>query len=674
MIERNQFPHTVRMVQNLQIPLSDGCTLTARLWLPDDAETNPVPAIVEYIPYRQHDGTAALDARTHPYFAGYGYAALRVDIRGSGNSEGVLHDEYLKQEQDDALEILAWIENQPWCNGSIGMIGISWGGFAALQIAALRPPQLKAIITVCSTDDRYTDDVHWMGGCLLTSSVSWGAGIFGVKHRPPDPSVVGDKWHDMWRERLESNSVPLISWLKHQQRDEFWQHGSVCEDYDAIDCAVYAVGGWTDGYTDAIFRLMEHLKGPRRALVGPWTHVYPHFGFPGPAIGFLQDALRWWGRWLKQDNNGIDKEPMLNIWMQKNFKADASDPTVEGDWFGLENWPPTKQTMNTYWLSSNRLSSNSTKEVPLQLQSPTTSALNGGEWCPRDGGGLGPEFQTDQRGDDACALCFDTDLLDQDFEILGKPTIKIDISVDTPVAMLAVRLCDVTPTGKSSRITFGLINLCDRDGYDNPKHITPGERFTVCLQLKSVAYRFRKGHRIRLAISTNYWPMVWPSPKRETVTLFTGSAKLELPTTTGIEITKLDDPFEQAEGAPELPVRIDSPESMAMNIKYDVVARETKLAYQTDNGVTYYPDIDLSTQGTADNHYIIRDDEPTSAKVKMYRTSRIFRQDWSASTIEQLQLTCEAKAFHVWAKLEAFDTGDRIFSREWNEQIPRSFK
>ena len=284
MLIRENFPLPIREIKNLRIPLSDGCVLTARLWIPQDAEINPVPAIVEYIPYRQHDGTAALDARTHPYFAGHGYAAIRVDIRGSGNSEGVLHDEYLKQEQDDALEILAWIEIQPWCSGSIGMIGISWGGFAALQIAALRPPQLKAIITVCSTDDRYTDDVHWMGGCLLTSSVSWGAGIFGVKHRPPDPSVVGDKWRDMWRERLESNSIPLISWLKHQQRDGFWQHGSVCEDYDAIDCAVYAVGGWTDGYTDAIFRLMENLKGPRRALVGPWTHVYPHFGFPGPAI------------------------------------------------------------------------------------------------------------------------------------------------------------------------------------------------------------------------------------------------------------------------------------------------------------------------------------------------------------------------------------------------------
>ena len=360
--------------------------------------------------------------------------------------------------------------------------------------------------------------------------------------------------------------------------------------------------------------------------------------------------------------------------MQENFKADPSDPTVIGNWFSLENWPLRKQSLDTFWLSSNKLNLNSSEEARLQVKSPTTSALSGGEWCPRDGGGLGPEFQMDQRPDDGCGLGFDSDLLEQDFEILGKPTLKCDIAVDKPVAMLAVRLCDVAPTGESSRITFGLINLCDRDGHDNPKSIIPGERFTLCLQLKSVAYRFRKGHRIRLVISTNYWPMVWPSPERETVTLFTGSAKLELPTTDGIKLTAPDNLFEQPEGAPELPVRIDSAETTAMNINYDVIARETDLTYQTDDGVTYYPDIDLSTQRTAVNHYIIRDDDPSSAQVTMYRTFKIFRENWSASTVEQLQLTCDNDTFQVCGKLDAYDTDDSIFSREWNEQIPRSFK
>src|SRR5260370_4509389 len=161
---KTEFPRAIREIAHIWIPLSDGTRLAARIWLPDDAEQNPVPAILEYIPYRKNDATATRDALMHPYFAGHGYAALRVDMRGSGDSDGILYDEYLLQEQDDALDALAWIAAQPWCTGNVGIIGKSWGGFNGLQIAARRPPELKAIISVCSTDDRYADDVHYIGG------------------------------------------------------------------------------------------------------------------------------------------------------------------------------------------------------------------------------------------------------------------------------------------------------------------------------------------------------------------------------------------------------------------------------------------------------------------------------------------------------------------------------
>ncbi|MEM7123855.1 MAG: CocE/NonD family hydrolase, partial [Pseudomonadota bacterium] len=313
---RRDFPRPIREIETLWVPMSDGANLAARVWLPEDAEADPVPVILEAIPYRRRDGTAAGDVLTHPWWAGHGYACVRLDLRGSGDSDGVLLDEYLAGEQDDLVAAIAWLADQPWCSGSVGMIGISWGGFNGLQTATRRPPALKAIITCCSTDDRYADDVHYMGGCLLNDGVSWGSGIFAVVSRWPDPTVVGERWRDMWLERLNETDCPLIDWTRHQRRDGFWQHGSVCEDYDAIECAVYAVGGWTDGYTDAILRLMENLKGPRRALIGPWTHVYPHFGTPGPAMGFLQEGLRWWDRWLKGVENGIEDEPACQIWMQ----------------------------------------------------------------------------------------------------------------------------------------------------------------------------------------------------------------------------------------------------------------------------------------------------------------------------------------------------------------------
>ncbi|MDX1687401.1 MAG: CocE/NonD family hydrolase, partial [Candidatus Promineifilaceae bacterium] len=154
---RQQFPHMIREIENCWIPLSDGTRLAARIWLPEDAEDTPVPALLEYLPYRKSDGTAPRDALHHPYFAGHGYASIRVDMRGSGDSDGVLYGEYLPQEQEDALEVISWIAQQPWCEGNVGIFGISWGGFNALQIAACRPPELKAAVAIDFTDDRYND-------------------------------------------------------------------------------------------------------------------------------------------------------------------------------------------------------------------------------------------------------------------------------------------------------------------------------------------------------------------------------------------------------------------------------------------------------------------------------------------------------------------------------------
>jgi predicted acyl esterase len=278
------FPNKIKEILNLWIPLKDGSRLAARMWIPADAEKNPVPAILEYIPYRKRDATAIRDSKLHPYFAGHGYAAVRVDLRGSGDSDGVLTDEYLKLEHDDALEVIEWLSKQPWCTGKVGMMGNSWGGFNSLQVAARRPPALKAIITSCSTDDRYADDIHYMGGCLLNDNMKWAANMFSHNSRPPDPDVAGNRWHEMWLERLKGSGLWIETWLSHQRRDAFWKHGSVCENYSDIQCAVFAVGGWNDGYSNAIPRLMQHLKCPRIAWIGQWSHQYPHDAAPGPSV------------------------------------------------------------------------------------------------------------------------------------------------------------------------------------------------------------------------------------------------------------------------------------------------------------------------------------------------------------------------------------------------------
>ena len=291
MREVGQLPRRVREIEHRVIRLADGCGLAARMWLPADAEDDPVPAILEYLPYRKRDGTAARDEVVHPYLAGHGYACVRVDIRGNGESEGLMEDEYSEQELADGKEVIEWIAEQPWCTGKVGMMGISWGGFNSLQIAALKPKALKAIVTVCSTDDRYTDDIHYMGGCLLNDNLTWSSQMLGYSSRPPDPALVGERWKEMWVERLEAMPLLAANWLKHQRRDAFWEHGSVCENYRAITAAVLAVGGWADAYSNAVPRLLDGLRSPALGLVGPWVHKYPHIGYPGPAIGFLQEML-----------------------------------------------------------------------------------------------------------------------------------------------------------------------------------------------------------------------------------------------------------------------------------------------------------------------------------------------------------------------------------------------
>ena len=201
---RTEFPRRVRRIDHTWIPMSDRTRLAARIWLPEDAEQDPVPAILEYIPYRKDDATAVRDAGIHPYFAGHGYASVRVDLRGSGDSEGILLDEYLPQEQADGVEVIRWLAAQQWCTGAVGMIGKSWGGFNGLQVAAHAPDELKAVISVCSTDDRYADDVHYIGGCVLaTDMVHWSTCMAAYAGQPPDPAVVGEGWRDAWRERVE---------------------------------------------------------------------------------------------------------------------------------------------------------------------------------------------------------------------------------------------------------------------------------------------------------------------------------------------------------------------------------------------------------------------------------------------------------------------------------------
>ncbi|MCV3211858.1 CocE/NonD family hydrolase [Mesorhizobium sp. YC-39] len=527
-------PRTVREIENIWIPMSDGTKIAARVWLPDDAEDNPVPVLMEYIPYRKRDSRRLHEETFHPYLASFGYACVRPDIRGSGDSEGLPMDEWVKQEQDDGVEIIAWLARQPWCTGKVGLFGISWGGFSALQVAARRPPELKAIITVCSTDDRYADDTPYTGGMIMEDAIGAAWGLFYPTScaRPPDPAIVGDRWRDMWMDRLNNLDFYTANWLTHQHRDAFWKQGSISEDYGAIQCPVYAVTGWFDAYRRTVPRMLANLKCPRKGLVGPWGHQYPNAdgAGPGPAMDWLTESLRWWDYWLKDIDTGIMDEPMYRVWMQQEPAMRGTHQTpdqwkIPGRWVAEESCPSSRIRSRKFYLTKHGLENNPGAETVHVLTPLQTVGITAPGWWWRSA----EEAPMDQQIDDARSLTFNSKPLEASFKILGGPVVTLDLAVDKPVAFLAVTLNEVDPDGCSKRVAYNVLNLTHRDSDEFQQSLEPGKRYRIRLMLQDCAHVFEAGKRIRVTVATSHWPAYWPSPEPVTLTLYAGRSELELP-------------------------------------------------------------------------------------------------------------------------------------------------
>ncbi len=675
------FPHEIEETEHQTIPMRDGVRLSARIWRPRGSEEAPVPAILEYIPYRKRFGSRTRDEIMHRWMAGHGYACLRVDLRGSGESEGVLTDEYLQSELDDGVEVLEWIAAQPWCSGAVGMIGISWGGFNGLQIAELQPAPLKAIVTVCSTDDRFADDVHHMGGCLLGDNLSWASVMFSYNTVPPDPALVGEAWRAMWHERLQGSGLWLETWLEHQRRDAYWRHASVNENYDAIRVPVYAVSGWADGYSNAVFRLMANLGVARRGLIGPWSHRYPHQGVPGPAIDFLSDVKRWWDEHLKGETTGIADEPMLRVWLQDSVPPTTSYRERPGRWVAEESWPSPRLRERVFRLEreAHRLGELVPREAETigrppvdrahtQIQSPLTVGLFAGKWCSY---ASGPDLAHDQRIEDGGALVFDSAPLDAPLEILGSPLLELSVSADKPVAQVAVRLSDVRPDGKATRVTWGILNLTHRDSDAEPEPLPPGEPVHATVKLNGIAQHFPAGHRVRISISTSYWPMAWPPPEPVALRLELADCTLRLPERPPRHEDTALPSLGEPQGAASAPREILETEHHNWLVHRDLAADRSTLEVIDDRGTHFHPDTGLTVTTRARELYSSVADDFQSAKGETEWERELSRDGWHIRTVCRTELTCTVSHFVLHAELDAYEGGHRVFSRNWSRRIPR---
>ena len=664
-----EFPRAVREIENAWIPLPDGTRLAARIWMPENADQEPVPAILDYIPYRKSDLTAFTDSGRYPYLAGHGYACVRVDIRGSGDSEGILTDEYHPREQEDAVSVIAWLSEQPWCSGQVGMMGISWGGFNALQVAAHRPPALKAIITHCSTDDRYADDVHYLGGCVLSQdALPWATTLLGFNALPPNPRYLGDNWEALWMKRLENATHFIEPWLRNQRRNSYWEQGSVCENYSAIECPVYVIGGWADGYTNAVFRLLAGLSGPRKGLIGPWSHNWPHESRPGPVMGFLQECLRWWDYWLKGTESGIMDEPMLRAWIQESVKPASQYKMRPGRWISEPAWPPAgeHQIPQKLFLNDEGLQPKPGDSGEICIKSAITHGMDGGVWCPFGAKG---ELPADQQSEDERVLCFDTEPVTEPVEIFGHPKLDLTLSVDRPVAQIVARLCDVAEDGSSLAVTRGVLNLTHRENHQNPTPLVPGKWVRISLKLDATGHALPVGHRWRLAIGTSYWPMIWPTPELVTVRLKTGpEGQLILP----VRVPRAQDEelpmFLPPECAAPIPMELLKPPSSnkEMSVKSGVVEISGSSGY----GRMRFPQGHI-IEGNSRDTYRVEEDEVKSASVHCQRDLSVDCEEASLSIAIESDMRSDESNFYVKSNLRAQKGGKNILDRNWEAKIPR---
>ena len=663
--------YTVRVIQNMFIPMADGVRLGATLYMPDSSEDGPFPAVVEYDPYRKDDNKVARNWQTHSYLARKGYVGVRLDVRGTGASSGIATDEYTQQEQDDSLQALAWLADQDWCTGNIGMWGSSYGGINAIQTAMHAPPQLKAILPMHALADRYNQDVHYHGGCLpVHESVAWAGRMVALNALPPLPEIVGDEWKALCLERLENTPQWPVDWLQHQTRDAFWQNGSLCDNWDSIVCPVFAIGGWADSYHDFVLQILENLKVPRKGLIGPWLHDRPHTAKPGPQLDFLHEMVRWWDQWLKGIETGIMDEPILTVWVQESRPPDPYLATVPGYWRYETEWPVARTQQQKWSLGDLRTLQ---VEEPVESQSdewngPQTVGIAAPFWCT----GFRPSgMPRDQRLDDACALAFTGAPLEAPIEILGFPQVSLYLAVSEPIAHVAVKLCDVAADGTSLLVSRGVLNLTHRMGHDNPTPLTPSTIYPVTVKLGSISHVFAAGHAMRLSIAGADWPLVWPAPKPYVLTLHHGvdhPTQLTLPVIPP-QSPALPTPVFRPPEVPAVPARSEGeagPFTITQDMEPGTTTLETSSRFQTD-----LPERDLILSEMNRKIMSLQEGDPLSCRATMARQYGLEREGWKVNVDSRLDFSCTEKMFIVEIDLSAQHNGEVVFKQSWKEEVPR---
>jgi uncharacterized protein len=663
-------------VERAWIEMDDGIRLSVNLHVPDP-QRHPAPwaTLLEALPYRKDDLLPHADDYERLRDEG-GFVVCRVDLRGTGSSEGVATDEYPASELTDLATVIEWLASRPWSNGNVGMFGWSYSGFNSLQVACERPPALRAICAIYATDDRYTDDVHYMGGAVrAVDLVDYCHYMTACNALPPVPAVFGDGWRDEWHRRVDALEPWLLRWMREQTDGPYWRHGSVRPDYGRIECATMLVAGWADGYRNNTLRTQQALRCPTELLVGPWSHMDTATSLPGPHLDLVPEMVRFFGRWLRDEPEPEWGVPRIRVFVRHPTPPEPDLALHRGEWHALDDWT----TRPCVYLPPE-----GSGTVALALRADVgTAAWNS---CA---GGLPWGQPLDQREDDAWSLTFDWPVGDEAVEILGHPSVTGRFGSDADVAYVSVKLCNVFPDGTSALVTRGLLNLTHRSSSVEPEPLTVGELHDATIELEAAAWRFPPGHTIRLSIAGTDWPNTWVPPAASVLTVDSASLRLQLPVDTSIRrddahIVQIPAP------APDLVPHRPTSDSVAEHDPSEddrgpsdddrhlaPVWRLTRdILGRTTTATTSY-----GSAGPIEHHGTMREHYDGEVGVSLREPSKAWALATTRYELTWPEVACVAEArlevrsdetcYDVTIELDVDCDGERFARRTWHERIPR---